>query len=240
MNDRGHLSAETIDLLMLGSLAEPEGAKAKAHLSSCQTCKARWDELEEDKAHFEKFVFPRTLPKIEERARGRFLADRIREKWQILVPAFGLVAAALVAVVALPQHQAADEPYIGIKGPPSMKVYAQRAEGGQLEVKDGTALKPGDRIRFVVNPAGAKHVVIASKDGAGQVTVFYAQALEDGLQELPGSIELDEALGREEVVAAFSDRPLSADEVKGALERGSSSIPGAKAALTLTFEKVAK
>ena len=73
-------------------------------------------------------------------------------------------------------------------------------------------------------------MVIASKDGRGRVTVFHALRLDAGRQELPGSVELDDALGRERVIAAFSDRPVRLDQVRAALERDR-PVPGAK-----TFE----
>ena len=53
MNPRGHLSSETIDLLLLSALDATEANAAKAHLDECDLCKTRWRELNEDKVRFD-------------------------------------------------------------------------------------------------------------------------------------------------------------------------------------------
>jgi hypothetical protein len=228
MNDRRHLSSETIDLMMLSSLAEADHHYAKAHLSECGECKARLTEAEADKARFEQFIFPRTLPKVEERAKG--VGAGWLSGWRQrlgLYGALGAVAAALLAVVVLP-GLLNDDPYIGIKGglAPTFEVVASRDDAGQFRVTPGMALRPGDRLRFVIEPAGARYLLIASRDGQGNVTVYYpyggaeSAEIRSGKQELPGSIELDEVAGRERLVALFSNQPLRADQVAAALKAG--------------------
>jgi hypothetical protein len=142
----------------------------------------------------------------------------------------GVAAAAVFGIVSVtgPGTQTEDELYIGMKGvTPSIDIYAQRAGGEAFPVKAGGQLKPKDKIRFVVNPAGAKYVLIASKDGAGAFTVYHpfgateSARLDSAVpkkQELPGSVELDETLGTEHLVAVFSDAPIKAADVKAALE----------------------
>ncbi|MBI3182718.1 MAG: hypothetical protein HYZ28_11325 [Myxococcales bacterium] len=247
MNDRGHLSVETIDLLALSSLSPTKEQDARAHLSSCDSCQARLSELEEDKAHFQRFVFPRTVAKVEERARTWALPDRLRGYWKMWIPALGMAAAAALVFVTAPSSQTEDEPYIGVKGVslPLFEVVASRPEGSQFQVKDGTRLRPKDRIRFVVEPAGARFLLIASKDGQGNVTVYHpyggqqSAPVQPGKRELPGSIELDEVLGRERLVAVFSDSPISAERVKDELARADSPhlIPGTRALVSLLFTK---
>jgi hypothetical protein len=61
-NARGHLSSETIDLLLLSALSSNEANEAKAHLDDCGLCKQRWMELNEDSQKFKQYVFARTLP----------------------------------------------------------------------------------------------------------------------------------------------------------------------------------
>lgn len=244
MNERGHLSAETIDLLMLSSLAPEQTSQARAHLDACVSCRERWSELEEDRQRFLQVVYPRTLPGVEARARPPGLGAWLRQRWALALPAVGLAAAAVLLVVLAPP--AVDEGYVGVKGPLGrFEVVASRGPD-QFAVKSGTVLRPGDRIRFVVEPGDARYVLIASKDGAGQVTIYYpyagaaSAAVGEGRQELPGSIELDEALGRERVVAVFSDVPIRSDEVRRALEASAPvSVPGASVR-TLELVKEAK
>ncbi len=229
MNARGHLSSETIDLLLMSALTGERQNEAKAHLDGCPLCQKRWTELNEDKARFEQFVFPRTLQKLEERLAAPTLMERLRAGWKLLVPAAaGIVAASLAAAVYVggkDRTQTEDDVYIGIKGSASLEVFANRPESNQFfSVKPGTVLKPKDKIRFVVNSAGSKYLLIASRDGAGAFTVYHpfgaqqSGQVSTGRVELPGSVELDEVTGSERLIAVFSDSPVPADAVKSALE----------------------
>lgn len=244
MNDRGHLSSEALDRLLLASLPDGERTAAEAHVAACPECRERWREREEDRAHFEKFVLPRTLPRIEARLEETSLPGWLRRRWQLYVPAFGLALAALAVVVIAPPS--ADEGYIGVKGPgaPTLEVVADRG-GRQFPVRPGTHLKPGDRIRFRVNPGEARYLLIASRDGRGEVTVYFpyggdaSAQVEPGDRVLPGSIELDDATGTERLLAVFSDQPVRAADVRGVLTGGGEPGPvlGAGAQLSWEFVK---
>lgn len=226
MNTRGHLSSETIDLLLLSALGSTETNAAKAHLDDCPHCRTRWQSLNEDKQRFEQFVFARTLPKVEARvadARGGFFE---RFKLKVWLPAFGLAAALGVVALTGPGTQTEDDVYVGLKGAPQVELYAARGAGQAFAVNAGLTLQPKDRIRFVVNPAGAKHLLVVSRDGAGVFSVYHpfggtqSQPLGAGLAkvELPGSVELDDTLGAEVLVAAFSEDPITVEAVRAAME----------------------
>lgn len=60
----GHISGEVLDLLLIGALSSPVANAVKAHLDECETCRARWRELNHDKQRFEEHVYARTLPKV--------------------------------------------------------------------------------------------------------------------------------------------------------------------------------
>jgi hypothetical protein len=243
VNDRGHLSTETLDLLALSALAAQDAERAQVHLGGCGACKRRWDELNEDRQRFEKFVYPRTVAQVEARARrGAGAWEGLLARWRLMVPALGLAAAAAIAIVVMPRAQA---PYYGEKGGPNIEVVASRGET-QFSVRAGSHLRPRDRIRFVVDPAGAKYLLIASRDGRGNVTVYFpyggAQSapLSAKHQELPDSIELDDVIGPERLYALFSDSPLRTDEVKKQLSAHSDKlddITGVKEAITREFVK---
>ncbi len=242
-----HLSAETIDLMLLASLPSTEVDQARTHLHTCERCRLRWAELEDDKRRFEQFVFPRTLEKVQRRAQPTSFVDRLRERWSLILPAAGVAAAVAALVVAIP----APLPYDGIKGGapvPSIKVVGSRGDA-QFQVGPGDQLRPGDRIRFVVNPVDAHYVLIASVDSAGKVTLYYpyegarsAALPHDANQELPGSIELDDALGTERLVAFFSEEPLESASIRDALSAGKApaDIASNTDVISLAFEKVAR
>lgn len=230
MNARGHLSSETIDLLLLSALGAAEANEAKHHLDGCESCRTRWRELNEDKQRFEQFVFARTLPKVEARVRSEREGFFARFKLKLFLPAMAVVAAAAgVVLVTGPGTQTEDDAYVGIKGGsanPTFEVHAVRGQGSSFQVKEGVELQPNDRIRFVVNPAGAKYLLVASTDGAGMFSVYHpfgaveSQPLAEQKNkvELPGAVELDGTLGGERLVAVFSEEPIKASEVEAALK----------------------
>ncbi|MBX5484826.1 MAG: DUF4384 domain-containing protein [Myxococcaceae bacterium] len=250
MNARGHLSSETLDLLSLSALAEQETRQAREHLDNCPRCRSAWDELEESRARFTQYVFPRTLPKVEAAARPAPLWERVKQKWTLALPFAGLVTVTVLAVIFVnPQLEGAEQPYYGTKGGAQLDVVALRGDR-QLPVGNDTTLSAGDRIRFLVDSGGAHYVLLVSKDGEGNVTVYYpydgAESAElpgaGGLEELPGSIELDAAVGRERLFAIFSDQPVRADAVRTALERGEDlqALPGVREVATREFMKEAR
>lgn len=246
--NRGHLSSETIDLLLLSALSAPESNEAKQHLDTCEACRQRWRELNEDKQRFEQYVFARTLPKVEARVKAERAGFFSRFKVQVLVPALGLAAAA--AVVASMPTQTEDDVYVGIKGgQPTLDVVAVRGNAGNpFQVKPGVKLQPSDKIAFLVNPAGAKYVMVASRDGAGVFTVYFPFGAQQSVPvpqsqakvELPGAVELDATLGAERVVAALSEEPLTAQQVEEAIRTNPQApkLPGVKF-VAVEFVKVA-
>jgi hypothetical protein len=246
MNARGHLSSEDIDLLMLQALSTNEEKAAHDHLGACTQCKQRWDELNEDKKRFEQYVLPRTLSKVEERVKGEsgagFFAFLNLPRWVPAALSAALIIGVTTTITIKRIGGPPEENYIGIKGGPGLEVIALRGSS-QFPVKPGAALQPKDKVRFVVNPAGSKFVLIASRDGAGNFTVYYPfNGLESAPlagRELPGSVELDEVTGKEWLVAVFSDAPVKADAVKSLMDQGAreKSIEGARV-VDLRFDKV--
>ncbi len=251
INSRGHLSAQSLDLLLLKSLSAPEQKSAEAHLESCAECKQRWAELTEDSQKFTQFVFPRTVEKVEARVAPQSIFERFR--LAIALPVLGAVAAVIVGVVLTRQtvSTGADEGYIGIKGAgPSLEVFALREGDHLFKVKEGTALKAGDKIRFIVAPGSAKYLLIGSRDPNGAFSVYHpfgAQQSEpidpQGPRrlEVPGSVELDDSVGQERLYAVFSEAPVTAEQLKQAIPADGQmpQLPGAKV-LSWAFVKEAR
>jgi hypothetical protein len=186
------------------------------HLASCARCRAR---AEEDQAVRERFAgrIERMLAATRHRGRAwrRWLAVKL------VVPV--MAAAAAILVLARPGTQpsatSSSDDDLGIKGGPVFQVYALH-QHQVVAVSDGSVLAPGDEIRFAVTPQGWTHVLIASLDGAGNVTIYYpynadrSAAIEPRARtELPGSIVLDDAPGPERLFAVFSRSPILASDV---------------------------
>ena len=240
-----HLSAFALDQLALGALDETAAARARSHLATCTSCRAD-DELAADaRAHFTVNVLPRIAPRTQRRLRWTWFALPV------------LAAAAIVLVTMRGTGVAPrDDGDLAIKGDAAWHVFANRA-GQTFPIHDGAELTAGDRIRFVVTPAGAAYVIIASVDGTGAASIYYpyngarSAAVLGPRSELPDSIVLDAAPGPERLFAVFSDAPIASDVVIGRLRelggRGpaairavhSLDIPGSRSQLTLVFEKQA-
>jgi hypothetical protein len=253
MNDARHLSQETLDLLQLSALDGAHAAAARAHLEACERCRERFETLATDAKHFEQFVFPRTLSRVEATTRRAHTWSWKRPL--VWVPATGLVAA-LAILLALRDWTGVHNPsldelngYIAVKGGPALSVYALRGSGAPFRVSPKARLFPGDRLRFVVQPARYTHVMVVSVDGAGAFSVYAPYGADESApvavgsgeeMSLPGSVELDATLGRETLTAFFSSRPLRAQEVEPWAVRTGEGPPTSDAVQTvsLDFEKV--
>jgi hypothetical protein len=252
MNERGHLSTESLDLMLLEALPSGENAEATAHLSTCLGCRGEWEGRLSDQDYFRKHVMPR---------RSEALAADSRRgpswSWRWLTPAVALAAVVAVAVngSTLRHVVAGSEAELGFKGGPALEVFAKRGEA-VFAVKPGVRLATGDRLRFVIEPGSARFLLIASIDGEGNVSPLFptlAEAAGDsdhrgekresapvslGRQELPGSVELDNAPGPESVFAWFTSQPISFEEASAALRARPQdpTIRGAKP-LRIVLEK---
>jgi hypothetical protein len=215
-----HLSSLTLDALELGCLDQGSVEGAREHLGSCARCSGDLSVLRESRARFEADVFARTLPAVE--------ARRARRRWVwLFAPA---LAAAALGVTLVAQR----EPDVTAKGArPSCEVFARRGER-VFVVKDGSALTPGDEIRFVVRPAGYRHVLVASVDAAAVTTVYAPYGEKKSLKlpsrtdraELPGSVRLDATPGPERLYCLFSQQPIEAEPVLASLRQIGSGGPG--------------
>jgi hypothetical protein len=225
----------------MSALAVGPAEQAHLHLRECDACRSQWDQMNADKKHFDQFVFGRTLPAIETRLEAK--PPRFRGLVRFFVPAMSaaLAASAVFLVIerkwAVPETDEARESYVGIKGHATLELFAVRGNGGVFAVGPETALKPKDRIRFVVNPGDAQYVLIASIDAGDRFSVYFpfganqSEALtkRQAKVELPGAVELDDTVGTELLVAVFSDEPIAASVVDEAVRANPDQprIPGA-------------
>jgi anti-sigma factor RsiW len=254
-----HLSSFTLDALALGALPAAEAALAHAHLAGCAACTSQLEAVRASGEEFARSVLPRTLARVHERA-ARPAWTRFLRAWTLL-PVSALAAAAVLMLVLhgsatlAPTTRAGDDSGLAIKGGATLRVFADH-ESHVFQVRDGDRLAPGDRIRFVVEPAGLPYLLVASVDGKGTPSIYYpydarvSGRLTQAITiELPGSIVLDAAPGPERLFALFSREPLDAQVVRAALaelgKRGPDAVRAARtlstpaaAQVSLFFEKV--
>ncbi len=208
-----HLSPNLLVRVAMGNHSEDELRAAEEHADACARCRAELSDVARARERFAEHVFPRTRATVARRGARP-------SAWRRLLPPLGLAAAvggaAAVLLVALPDRA----PVLQTKGAGALSVFALRGER-VFAVEDGARLRPGDRIRFAVQGAGAAFVLVASIDGRHQVSVYQPSTAlgpdAGAVQALPESIHLDDALGPERIFAFFSDRPVSEAEVSRGL-----------------------
>ena len=221
METAQHLTSPTVDAFVSEKLAGADRSRAEAHLTDCARCRDDVARSRAAQADFCEIVLPRTLARVRSRLSSPAHAwhRRFRSPWTWLAG----VATAAAALLLFVRTPARDD--ILTKGGASLRVVARR-DGKLFPVADGTRLRAGDELRFVVS-AGARWLLVASIDGDGQASVYYPF---DGVSsasidaagkrlELPGSIVLDQARGPERIFALFSDTPLPSARVKAELVR---------------------
>ena len=244
-----HLSSPSLDALLADELGAAQRAEAEAHLVSCARCRADADEARAAQRDFAEVVCPRTLARV----RGRLVAPPSRRRWLGALAAAATVAALLLVVGLRPRG--AGEPDLMTKGGPSLRLVTRR-DGRIFPVQDGSHLRAGDELRFVIAAAPQPYLLLASIDGDGHASIYFPFEGESsagidaraGRVELPGSIVLDGARGPERIFALLSDAPLASARVREALRdvaaggaatiRATTHLPVATAAqLSVIFEK---
>jgi len=249
------------DSAELGLLPEDRRRDLAAHVLHCARCAETQQALQRAAAHFRAEVLPRSLPHVLAAAAGP-VGRLQRWWWEVSARTrWALLAAPVAALLVLgaggagifgrhgqgPAAGDQEEPAISIKGGPALHVFVRR--GDRVFVpRPREALAPGDAVRFVVEPAGHRYLLVVSIDGAGKVSVYHpfdgaasAPLAGTARVELPGSIVLDRAPGPERIFALFSDAPVAVAAVRQQLERQaagemSPALPGTEQ-VSFLFEK---
>ncbi|HEY4175592.1 MAG TPA: zf-HC2 domain-containing protein [Kofleriaceae bacterium] len=240
-----HPSSLAIDTLAANRMSAPEASAVRAHIDTCERCRADFAEANAAVSTFTREVFPRTRDRLTVPA---------RPWWRSLLPVLApVLAAAMVLVwfVRRPESVPTHEDVIRTKGGLTFRVFARRDHTVHL-VQDGEALAAGDQIRFVAGGTSKRYILVVSIDGRGTASVYYpyggsgSALLGDGTSELPGSIVLDTAPGAERLFAVFTPEPIAAGPVleqlraiasKNAIRDTRSLDVPASAQATLVFDK---
>jgi hypothetical protein len=236
-----HLSQHAITASLV-----PGAARPRCEVPGCTACEAALDEAHGAARDFRDQILPRTLPAI--RARLERPAPWWRAKWWLTGP-LAMAAAAAVALAVWPRAPEpavhGGDPVITAKGGPSdddLRIFVKRGGAVHRLAGDG-AVQPGDSIRFVVEPRGARYALVVSLDAKGAYSVYApfdgaaSLALAGGElpAELPDSVVLDDTLGDERLWLVLSDAPISAAAVRPQLERGG-QVSGARV-IAVTLHK---
>jgi hypothetical protein len=209
------LSDLRIDELLADELAAETAAAATTHLGDCARCRDRERELFEDRARFRA-----AMPPLRRRRRGIYVGV-----------CAAMAAAAVIALVV--RGGGGDE--TRTKGGAHLGLIIVRGStmhpGGP-----GELVRFGDTLSYVVTTAEPAYVAVASRDGAGRVSIYVpAEHVAPGRDvQLSLATRLDATLGTEHLAAVFCTAPIANAVVIGALDR---DPPGCTVD-RLTIEKV--
>ena len=196
-------------------------AKHADHIGGCSRCQERLARMEDEGRHFHQYVFPATLPKLEQ-ARRRSWA------W-LLAPLGAAAAAALVLMARQP-----DSDYVGTKGAAlKLTVYAAGPSGAKA-VSDRETVPASASLRFRVHASAPCLLAIVSVDDKGEVSRIFAPTKVSGDSTLPGGAVLDGRPGQERFFAVCSPMlvPDLEQRAKAAGVGGSATLQGLPAGST--------
>lgn len=209
----------------VGETTVEERQRIATHLEGCATCREAAAEVRANVSEYEADR-ERHFAVIRDKLQAARPEPRRAPPWRRIWPVVATAAMAVGLAVALVRPGSDPVQY---KGELAMQVVAKRGER-QFVVHDGQELFEGDALRFVVTVGAPGYLTLFSVDGRGVVTPFYPGSAprtdpapltleRSGPHELPGAIELDDAIGDEVVIAVLSAEPFSRTEVHEAFRR---------------------
>lgn len=215
-----HPSFRELDLVALGE----EIPGVRQHLATCSTCMAHVETLGQplvlpvwESASRRTLWQRRWLPALGAAA-AAILAAAVFLPWgefgEAAGPSLGLPSQqALVDGIGSrrPGKKAATEVaslWVAAKGSPSVGIYVKR--GNRLGLWDGESpVLPGDRLRIRISPRGFTHVALASRTPDGRLHLLFDGAVGEAEEFLiPGSWEIDDQGGQEELVIGLDHGPV--------------------------------
>ncbi len=238
------------DLRLEAHLLDESGSPIASHLSTCDRCRARLEEMRRLGEEFRREVYPATVEAVVEAARPRSPWRR----WAVYLAPIP-VAAVAAAVVLMVQPRGPGEDYLGTKGSGLMlAVFARAADAGRV-VADGESVSPSAALRFQVHPATPCRLWLVSVDSAGTVSRLYPASGEGGAEvagagPLPGGALLDGKPGPERIYAVCTRYPMPFADLERAVRAAAGAgatavrqgrplqgLPGGAAQATLLLEK---
>ncbi len=187
-----------LERYLAGDLKPEQRQAIEAALQASATERARLEDLRADnRAFFIKHPVGPVVAKLEAPPQSRWIL-----RW---LPAF--VAAAAMVLAGVFALNAKESDWTA-KGTIALTVHRKTASGSE-KLADGAVTHPGDEVRFELRVPTEGFVAILSKDGIGQVSVYYpvggqiAAAYRPNQSMLPAATQLDSALGRERVFAVY-------------------------------------
>lgn len=187
----------------------------REHTESCSECASYIAELESKRESFLK-KYPHGAISVQPRRHG---IAHFR-------PVYALAASLLLLVGGMSVIQLYRQPprdTFRPKGAVSIDVLVMSREG-ELQARPDHVYYPGERIQLTYSCAKDSRLILLSIDERGEITDYYPStgdssiSIEPGQDiPLPHSIELDDYIGEEMLIAVFSEHPVALSHVKEAV-----------------------
>ena len=216
--------------LRAGEIEDAESQQLQGHLAGCGRCRVRLKSLELEQEQFEREIsFDRFAAGVQRAVKS---AEPRRVRWAL--PAVGMVAAVLVAIVTAPLVMRAPGASSRRKGSADVVLRIADKDGAQRAASSQGAepLSFGERIRVGYQAGAHSYLVAISVDSAGVLTPLYedkGRSLKvdpgDQTRYLPDSLEFT-GPGLERVIVILSDEPLELAKVKQAAEIAYRAVDG--------------
>jgi len=199
----------------------PAAARARVATANATELAARVASVRDaNAAELAKFPAGPALAEIEARV-ARTRRDQAARRRRRIGALVGVIGTACVLIVAMRLigrdarvETTPDAPaYTGIKGNARVVVYRNGGDHAEILVEDAL-VQQGDRLQIRYKPDKAKHGVIASIDGAGEVTLHFpaseggTTALAKDTTSLPDAYALDDAPSFERFFFVTADQPI--------------------------------
>lgn len=240
-----HPSRNQWDLFVLQALDEKEQNQLQHHLDVCADCERVYGTIREEQKQWMNVDVPQTLiTSWEQHATKQSHSNDVQSWWHAFsrwgraavwapLGAFGMF---LLLWGLEPSSLKTREPLLkgrlsskhivqGIrrKGSPSFFVYRYRNQTSRL-VGPHSLLQGGDLLGFRYHSHGFRYMFVILLDQKQEISWLYpAQAGSSITIEergrLKGSVELDNASGKERLLAFFSSQPLQSSEIKSFLRQ---------------------
>jgi hypothetical protein len=213
-----HPSRHALTNYHAGELAGSEKDEILAHVAGCPACRRILEQLAEAKASFTK---GHDREKFLRAVRSRS-AEPETAWWQVLLRPVHLAATAAVMVMAVLVMSlwTPDDNGERMKGADLELGYYVMGPQGPEKAAQGHVLHPGDRIQFRLTAPAGGYVHIVGVDERGNLSVYFPrpdetpEAFPGGAgRPVPGSVILDEVLGRERIFVLVCREPIDRDKL---------------------------
>ena len=203
----GHISTLKLHQLRYGELSESEQSQLREHLAVCPHCRARLQAMENHRAAFELMPVPEAIHTAARPSLWQRLA-----RPAVLSPFLAAAMAMLFVIQSPPLTERT-------KGDRNKDIEILVEDVGVLDLAEGDAIRPGDRIQLRIPPGEWVEVWVG--DGESWLGGFPVQPSKTW-QLVPFSLEVDDAPGAEQIVVLLSNHPIDEGEASDALDGDSS------------------